>query len=58
MAMYIGLQVFPKALTVLLLSFLSSITVPHSIAVENITLTLETGVLHIHIDVSSHPFIL
>ena len=56
--MYIGLQVFPKALTVLLLSFLSSITVPHSIAVENITLTLETGVLHIHIDVSSHPFIL
>ena len=30
--------------------------VPHSIAAENISLTLEPSVVHIHIDVSSCPF--
>ena len=52
------LQVFQKALTVLLLSFLPFITVPHSIAVENVTLTLETDLVHIYVEVSLHPFIL
>ena len=42
----------------MLFSFLSSITVPNSILAENISLTLEPSVVHIHIDVSSHPFIL
>ena len=40
----------------LLFSFLPSITVPNSVAAENISLTLEPSVVHIHIDVSSCPF--
>ena len=40
----------------LLFSFLPSITVPNSVAAENISLTLEPSVVRIHIDVSSCPF--
>ena len=40
----------------LLLSFLSPITVPHSVAAENISFTLEPSVVRIHINVSSCPF--